>query len=244
MDAVETQLAETALDNVRAARNDPAGQWPPGTLEAADEALTALLGAGPYEPPPEQVPLPEPVDEDWANLLSGAAGIGGANKWQPGSTGCDLFVARGTIVTCPHRAYVTFQSVPGGPMPIGEMLLQYDDGRAVRYRHVQSVMTGNGWANQGAAVAIVYDPSMDLLHWPAGYPTPPDGYQHLDLSLATSAAKLNPTGGAGGDVDADYHIWVERGGIPNIQIVSRTPGPVEGSQPQHTRAWEGYTGVA
>ncbi len=131
-------------------------------------------------------------------------------------------------------------------MPIGEMLLQYDDGRAVRFRHVVGVVPSGNWYAQGAPVAQVYDPSMDLLRWPAGYPTPPDGYQHLDLSLATSAAKLNPQGGAGGDVDADYHIWVEAvpPGIPNISIVPRTPGPVEGSTRAHKAAWQQYTGTA
>jgi hypothetical protein len=158
----------------------------------------------------------------------------------------DIFVRRGTEVRAPHACTVRFQGIPvPGVGTIGEMLLAYPDGRAVRFRHVQPRIT-SGTAPQGAVVCTVNDPTMDMLRWPAGYPTPPDGYQHLDVSLATSVARLNPQGGAGGDVDADTHIWEVGGGLPNIQLIPRTPGPPEGSRmaPVAERAaWAAWTGV-
>jgi hypothetical protein len=229
-DEADRALVASALDNIRTARAYPAGVWPAGTLERADSLLTQALGE----------PQPPPQDESWANVLSGAEGLAGRQKWFPNSTGCDIFVRRGTEVHAPHDCAVSFRQVPGGPMQIGEMLLVYPDGRAVRFRHVQTQVGNNAQASKGAVVAIVWDPSMDLLNWPPGYPTPPDGYQHLDISLATSAARLNPEGGAGGDVDADKHIFEQHGGIPNIQLILRTPGPIEGAQVPHLPAWQAW----
>jgi len=230
-DDTDRSLVARALDNVRIARAFPVGVWPAGTLEQADLPLSQALG---------ETTFPAAQDEDWANLLSDAEGIASVQKWFPNSTGCDIFVRRGTEVRAPHDCAVSFQFVPGGPIPIGEMLLVYADGRAVRFRHVQTRVGNNAQAHQGDVVAIVWDASMDLLHWPPGYPTPPDGYQHLDISLATSAALLNPEGGAGGDVDADAHIFQQHGGIPNIQLVPSTPGPIEGSQVPHLAAWQAW----
>jgi hypothetical protein len=110
-------------------------------------------------------------------------------------------------------------------MMIGEMTLVYPDGRAVRFRHDLAQVANGTNVKKGTQLAIVYDPSMDLLRWPSGYPTPPDGYQHLDLSLATSVSRLDPTGGAGGDVDTFDHVWTKMGGLPNFQVIERTPGP-------------------
>jgi hypothetical protein len=230
-DETDRTLVASALDNIRTARAFKPGVWPAGTLEQADALLSQALGE--TEPAAAQ-------DEDWADLLSGAEGIAGQQKWFPNSTGCDIFVRRGTEVRAPHDCAVSFRPVAGGPMPIGEMLLIYSDGRVVRFRHVATRVGNNAQARQGDVVAIVWDPSMDLLNWPPGYPTPPDGYQHLDISLATSAARLNPEGGAGGDVDADAHIFQQGGGIPNIQLFTRTPGPIEGSQVPHLAAWQAW----
>ncbi len=196
-------------------------------------------------------PPPTGSDEDWVNLLSGAPGLAGKQKWyappKPNANGIDIFVKRGTIVRAPFAGTVRFEQVPGGPMLIGQMTLVHADGRTVRYRHVavtQQQMSQFRIAyvhldgdiptplevEQGQMLSVVYisDPSMDILRWPPGYPTPPDGYQHLDLSLASHPTRMDPTGGAGGDVNAYAHIWERRGGIPHIQIIPKTPGPQEG----------------
>ena len=59
---------------------------------------------------------------------------------------------------------------------------------------------------------------MDMLRWPRNWPPPrpPDGYQHLDLSLASHPSRLNPAGGAGGDVDAYAHVWGKKGGVAHF----------------------------
>jgi hypothetical protein len=192
--------------------------------DRAGQALAALEDEGGGEPPPD------PDAEDWAILLDGAPGLVGREKWLAGSKGSDLFVARNTIVRAPCRGRVTFQGVPvPGVGTIGEMVLTYPDGRAVRFRHVAGPAVSNGaTVERGAVLCRVYDASMDRLRWPGGYPTPPDGYQHLDLALASSVYRLNPQGGAGGDVDTYDHVWGQRGGLPSFQVIDRTPGPMQG----------------
>jgi hypothetical protein len=192
-----------------------------------------------------QTPGPDPEpgndDEDWANLLSGAPGLAGRQKWLAGSTGCDLFVRRGTVVRAPQEGTFHFQMLPvPGIGAIGEWMLEYPDGRAVRGRHCAQPQVANGArVTRGQPLCIVSDQTMDMLRWPAGYPAPPDGYQHLDISLASSVSRLNPAGGAGGDVDADTHIW-SKGGIPNIRLIDRTPGPMEGSRGTLRAQWAAW----
>src|SRR5262245_34062574 len=139
VDETDRALVRGALDNIRQARAFRDGVWPAGTLEQADALLSQALGESTRAPA---------QDEDWADLLSGAEGIAGQQKWFPNSTGCDIFVRRGTEVHAPHDCAVSFRSVPGGPMPIGEMLLVYPDGRAIRFRHVGTRVGNNAQARQ------------------------------------------------------------------------------------------------
>jgi hypothetical protein len=221
-----------------------------GPVKDYMDQIKALLPKVP-EPPPVTGP-----DEDWANLLSQAPGLAGKRKWYsgPNANGIDIFVKRGTIVRAPFAGTVKFEQVPGGPMPIGQLTLTHQDGRTVRYRHVavtqqelqkfgmmfekpgNSPGTENVQQGQALSVVLVNDPSMDILRWPPGYPTPPDGFQHLDLALASHPSRMDPTGGAGGDVNAYAHIWGKMGGIPHIQIIDRTPGPQEGLA-GHSNSW-------
>ncbi len=222
-----------------------------GPVKLYSQQIKALL-------PKDDTAPPEPVDptaENWKDLLSQAPGLAGKQKWyappHPNANGIDIFVKRGTIVRAPFAGTVKFEQVPGGPLLIGQLTLVHADGRTVRYRHVavtsaqlaqfdmtyrkleirqglelpavQTVEQG-----QMLSVVLVSDPSMDMLRWPAGYPKPPDGYQHLDLSLASHPSLMDPTGGAGGNVNAYAHIWGKMGGIPHISIIERTPGPQEG----------------
>jgi hypothetical protein len=226
-----------------------------GPVKEYARQIQAKLPKDQTEPPPPPEPVP---DEVWATLVSGAQGLAGAKKWYtgPNANGIDIFVRRGTIVRAPFAGTVKFEQVPGGPMLIGQLTLTHSDGRTVRYRHVavsqqQLAVFGfkflvgpdgklpeDQYVNQGQALSkvLVNDPSMDILHWPPGYPTPPDGYQHLDLSLASHPSRMDPTGGAGGDVNAYQHIWGKKGGIPGIQIIPRTPGPQEGLM-SRTNEW-------
>lgn len=192
------------------------------------EEAKAVLPKVPPAPEPEPPPLPEPA-EAWTDLLHSTAGLAGRSKWLAGSTGVDIFVPRNTLIRAPFDGQMTFRKVAGGPMPIGEMVITHQDGRTVRWRHVEAIGGIGSHVRQGQDVAFVYDPSMDFLRWPAGYPTPPDSYQHVDVSLASHPSRLNPQGGAGGDVDADQHIWSQYGGVANITLIPRTPGPPEGS---------------
>lgn len=213
-------------------------------LAPALAALLAQLQAAPA-PPPDPAPPPAPApSEDWAHLHGGAPGLVGQQKWLPGSTGIDVFVRRGTPVYAPFAGTWRWQQVPGGPAPIGEGLLVRQDGFCARFRHVAR-RAADGPVAPGALLAVVHDPGLDLLRWPPGYPPPPDGYQHNDLSLATAPERLDPRGGAGGDIPAFAYIW-ERGGIANTQVIARTPGPPEGLRPfgdaAAVAAWAAWCG--
>lgn len=215
----KAELTKLCKDNIAFAADIQSGL---GTIyEHAQVALGNLPKVDPGPPPG-----PDPDAEDWSLLLSEAAGLVGKEKWLPGSKGSDLFVKRGTPVRAPHDAICRVAQIPiGNGMTIGEITLQYTDGRAVRFRHDLAYVRDGQAVLKGAVLAQVYDASMDLLRWPRGYPTPPDGYQHLDLSLATSIDRLDPRGGAGGDVDTYDHIWGTMGGLPNFTVIERTPGP-------------------
>ncbi len=238
IDAIASEVWRLANNAQLAAQNGDlwAGVNALGPVKDYMDQIKALLPKADPRPP-EPVPPPGP-DEDWAGLLSGAVGLAGKQKWyappRPNANGIDIFVKRGTVICAPFAGTVQFTQVPGGPMLIGQMTLTHKDGRCVRYRHVSTSSTATvlqGQAvEQGFALSavLVNDPSMDMLRWPRGYPLPPDGYQHLDLSLASHPSRLDPTGGAGGDVNAYQHIWGKMGGIPGIQIIDRTPGPQDG----------------
>lgn len=203
------------------------------------DVFNQILAANNNAPAQPSQP-PSPV-EDWSLLLGGTPVLTGPTKWLAGSTGCDLFVRRQSVIKAPYDCdRVTFQMVPGGPMPIGEMVLYPVDKSlpVARFRHVTS-NSNLARPRKGDPVARVYDPSMDMLHWPArwqggepNYPRPADGYQHLDLSLASVPGQLNPLsvhgfGGAGGDLSA-YQYLAARNALTNVTLVARTPGPQEG----------------
>jgi hypothetical protein len=180
-------------------------------------------------------------DEFWADLVSGASGLAGRQKWLAGSTGMDIFVRRKTEVRAPIAGTMRFELEQGGPTLIGKMMIVHDDGRTVRFRHVEPAVA-NGRVALHQVVARVFDQSMDMLRWPLGYPRPPDGYQHLDLSLASRPEFMNPTGGAGGNVRALDHVWGKKGGVPRIELIARTPGPMEGTVGPLRVAWAQWAG--
>lgn len=218
------------------------------TWEHAQVALDTL---GKVDPGPAPEPQPDPDAEDWSLLLDDAVGLVGKEKWLVGSKGSDLFVRRGTRVRAPHDCTVRVTQVPiGNGMTIGQSTLIYPDGRAVRFRHDIAQVSDGTQVKKGDIVSIVYDASMDLLRWPrVGYPTPPDGYQHLDLSLATSVQHLDPAGGAGGDVDTYDHVWTKMGGLPYFTVIERTPGPPQSGmtagmdEQSHKEITERYTAI-
>lgn len=206
--------------------------WVPYTLERAQDNLAdAIAFLGGELPQPETQPETPAPSSDWGNILSGAQGIAGRNKWYvgPDANGIDIFVPRYTVFRAPKECQMYFSTVQGGPGMVGEMILVFRDGSAARARHVVP-MQEPGYYAIGTPLAYVYDTNLDMLRWPQGYGTPPDGYQHLDLALASAPERLNPAGGAGGDWNAYHVLWELLGGIPNITIIPRTPGPVEGMQ--------------
>jgi murein DD-endopeptidase MepM/ murein hydrolase activator NlpD len=162
-------------------------------------------------------------DEDWYDIVSDATGLTGQLKWLSGSTGMDIFVARGTVVKAPFAGTIT-----GG---VGSsVVLTADNGFTARFLHVAPLVRTNTKVQLGQPLATVNDSSLDILRWPGGqYGTPPDGYQHLDLSLATNPSGLNWQGGAGGNLNS-YQYVTTHGGIANMQVISKTPGPLEGSR--------------
>lgn len=191
---------------------------------ALPQMAPAPVDTPPVDTPPDDGGQPaDPLYENWANWLSGAVGLVGRIKWKPGSTGCDLFVPRGTIIRAPFAGHATFQQLPDMVGPHGELTLVRADGLTVRIRHELAAGDGGDVA-WDQAIGIVYDPSLDLLTWPAGLPTPPDGYQHADLSLASDPSRLDPSGGAGGDINAFAYLQ-QQGVLDGWTIVARTPGP-------------------
>lgn len=161
--------------------------------------------------------------ESWTELVSQAVGLTGYQKWLPGSTGMDVFVERGTLVRSPIAGIVSVI------MPY-EITITALNGRvAVRCRHGVPLVPIGEEVIPGQPVAEVNDPSLDRLRWPGGQfgPPPPSGYQHLDLSVATSFRGLRVQGGAGGDINAFDYVY-DHGGLPNMTIIRRTPGPPEG----------------
>lgn len=210
-------LIEEASQRVKTVRADPAAEWPEGTLEQADAALDAALGgmaADPVEPPPQ---APQFV----APLPPGA--VYGVTKWLAGSLGCDLFCARGTPLYAVCDGVI--EEVLGGTGLQGGdefILAPADRSLGFRYRHSMSYCTVGQQVRQGEEIGYVYDPSLDQLgRVPAWFPAP-DGYQHLDWSVAYGTDQFNPQGGGGGNIDADD--WLQAIGYQGVRW-TRTPGP-------------------
>ncbi len=168
--------------------------------------------------------------ENWADLVSGAPGIAGQEKWRPGSLGMDVFVRRGTEVKAPFAGTISTVGTTG-------VIITADSGWAVRFVHVSRIAPippispiHGDRVELGQVVATVNDPILDTLHWPGGqYGIAPDGFQHLDISTATNRSRLSMIPGDGGDVPT-YPYTRIRGGIRNIVIIPRTPGPPEGTR--------------
>jgi hypothetical protein len=206
------QLVKAASQNVKAARLLDA-DWPPGTLERADVALEETLGA-----------VPVVATEDWSQFISGAAGLVGKTKWKSGSLGCDIFVPRGTIVRAPFAGHAKFELLPDIVGPHGEVTLVRGDGFTVRFRHVLA-QGDEGDVALGQPVALVYDGSLDTLQWPLPGSPPPDGYQHVDVSVASRPDRIVRDGGMGGDINAYRYLFEQHGGIPRVAVIDHTPGP-------------------
>jgi hypothetical protein len=202
------QLMQAASQNVKAARILDA-DWPPGTLEEADAALDAALGA---------MARPGFI----APLTNGA--IYGRTKWLPGSLGCDLFVPRGTPVVAPADCIV--EEVIGGTGLTGgdELILSLPDHSwAWRYRHTRATVPVGQELKQGDKAGVVDDGSLDQLGPVPAWAGPmPDGWQHLDLSVDRNTDQFNPQGGSGGNVSA--YEWLASLGYQG-RVLQRTPGP-------------------
>jgi hypothetical protein len=157
-----------------------------------------------------------------------SGGVYGQQKWLPGSTGADIFLPRGSPVTANQGGEVLLASSGNSsPMgaPPGEMIVRFDDGTSVRFRHVQPMARGRFQA--GSPLATVNDGGMDILNRQvAASIGAPDGYQHLDLSVNRPGNTMfSPQGGGGGDIPAGQ--WLQQMGYQG-RMVSRTPGPQEG----------------
>jgi hypothetical protein len=213
----DRELIQEASDRVKAVRADPAAEWPEGSLEAADAALDAALGGMPTDPanPPPQAP------QFVAPLAPGA--IYGQTKWLAGSLGCDLFVVRGTPVFAPVDCVI--EEVLGGQGLSGgdELILATSDRQlSFRYRHTVAECRVGDYFEAGERLGHVGDDSLDLLGpTPAWFPAP-DGYQHLDLSVAYGTDQFSPQGGGGGNVSA--YDWLRAIGYVGT-VYTRTPGP-------------------
>ncbi len=172
------------------------------------------------EPPPP--PPPEPPPAQFALPLDDGA-VYGKTKWLAGSTGCDMFVKRGTPVYSPADCVV--ELVKGGVGANGgaEMILSKPDKSwAWRYRHVQATVRLGDRVARGSMVAKVMDESMGWLgRTPPGFPAP-DNYQHLDLSVNKGTDQFSPQGGGGGNVNS--YSWLADLGYQGT-LVQRTPGP-------------------
>jgi hypothetical protein len=190
-----------------------------------NQVLDAWEHLTPTPPPPAPVQFVSPCPP---------GAIYGKTKWLPGSFGCDLFLPRGTPIYAPADCVVEEliggQGISGG----AEMILSLaDHSWAWRYRHVQGVsgLRVGSRPTQGQQVGIVMDTSLDQLGnvpaWAvqaAGRPFP-DKYQHLDLSVDKGTNQFAPTGGGGGNQDAD--VWML--GMVKYQgiLIERTPGPTD-----------------
>ncbi len=184
--------------------------------DVADQ-IDALLDEEPSPP----VPVP-PAAQFVAPLANGA--IYGKTKWLPGSLGCDLFVKRGTPVVAPADCII--EEVLGGSGLQGgdELIISLPDHSwAWRYRHTAATHKVGYHAKQGEQVGTVGDASLDQLCAPP-VRNMPDGWQHLDLSVAKGTDQFSPQGGGGGNYSA--YQWLQSLGYQGT-VMSRTPGPTD-----------------
>ncbi len=171
--------------------------------------------------PPVPVP-PPPAVQFVAPLANGA--VYGKTKWLPGSLGCDLFVPRGTPVVAPADCVI--EEVLGGSGLQGgdELILSLPDHSwAWRYRHTAATHPVGYRAKQGEQVGTVNDRSLDQLCAPP-VRNMPDGWQHLDLSVAKGTDQFSPQGGGGGNMSS--YQWLQTIGYQGT-VMSRTPGPTD-----------------
>ena len=211
LDAVETQLAETALDNVVQARNLPEGVWPTGTLEAAHAALAALLNQAPPEPEPE----PEPVQ--YLDVRSYLHGHVGQCHWDNDCRAVDWYPApKGTWFGWPVAGNVSGFSSPG---PMGSPLW------TARYQCTEAPLAG--WTFYFTHVMPTVTYGQYAAHQPfaqvgdSGIESLPGNPSHIHLFVdAPGGATITPDGK--GDVRAID-------GILNlgfqVEVVAQIPGP-------------------
>lgn len=149
-------------------------------------------------------------------------GVYGQQKWA-GGTGTDIFLPRGSPITANMGGTVVTARGGTGLNQGAEMGIRFDNGQEFRFRHVQPGLQAGMRFSPGQQLAIISDPSMDMLNPMATRGIgAPDGYQHLDLSVG---GPFNPAGGAGGSINAAQ--WLQSVGYQG-RVVGRTPGPQEG----------------
>jgi hypothetical protein len=201
---------------------------PPEDYTAEDRSrlgsVSDYLGEVLAGPLPEDVaPAPQLV------LPVELGGVFGQTKWLPGSLGCDIFLARHTPVLAPMdctvRRIVGGTGLQGGAEVI---IATLDFAWAWRYRHVLAAagLRVGTQLQAGDMVARINDASLDQLgRVPPWAGQMPDGWQHLDLSVNRGSDQFAPTGGGGGNVDADE--WLVAHGYEG-RMLARTPGPPDG----------------
>ncbi len=179
--------------------------------DVADQIDALLDEPSPPAPPQFVAPLP-------------AGAVYGQTKWLPDSLGCDLFCKRGTPVYAPADCII--EEVLGGVGQFGgdELILATPDKSwAWRYRHTSALQRVGYHAKQGETVGMVGDVSLDQLCAPP-VRNMPDGWQHLDLSVARGTDQFSPQGGGGGNVSS--YQWLQVLGYQGPVMV-RTPGPTD-----------------
>jgi hypothetical protein len=176
--------------------------------------------------PPQGFPQPgrggPPAGSGRMPFTIPSGGVFGMQKWTGGQA-ADIFLPRNSPITANIGGRVV-QAIPGTGLQQGaEMGIMFDDGTNVRFRHVQPNLPAGARFGPGTNLARIFDSSMDMLSRNvAASIGAPDGYQHLDLALASSPGGFQF---AGGDIAAPS--WLQSMGYQG-RIVPRTPGPQEG----------------
>jgi len=156
-----------------------------------------------------------------------SGGVYGQQKWLPGSTGTDIFLPRNSPITAQTGGKVLYATGGTGLSGGSDTIVQFDDGTVARFRHVQPQMQAGQSFRAGQTIAVINDPSMDMLsRQVASQIGAPDGYQHLDLSINRPGnVMFSPQGGGGGDLNAAQ--WLSSHGYQG-RMIGKTPGPQEG----------------
>jgi hypothetical protein len=144
-------------------------------------------------------------------------GLYGQQKWVRGSYGVDVFLPRGSVISAPVAGTVVSPSSVVEPFaPLGPGLALRGDGPlSFLMGHVRPLATPGTHVEAGDPIAVVDDPTLDFL--PSQGPGP-SGWQHVDLSISSTAAFT----WYGGDIHASR--WLQRNGYQGT-LVDRTPGP-------------------